>query len=196
MNLGASGVTALKLAIEMEGIVVYGSDDTADPRGFEGTIYPGEYQNPSNTSNETDSQCMIHQLESVGATIHCRDVPTLANVDAPVAARFDHNKVAKQFKELNNRVHWIRSGDETITTPDAAVEALKALQAVETYRKSHGSRILCLDGGGVRGLMQIEMLRQIEQRTGKRITELFDWIVGTSTGGILALALVYGMFYT
>ena len=45
----------------------------------------------------------------------------------------------------------------------------------------------------MKGLVQIEMLRQIEQRTGKRIVELFDWIVGTSTGGIIALALVHGI---
>ena len=36
------------------------------------------------------------------------------------------------------------------------------------------------------------MLRAIEQLTGKSITELFDWIVGTSTGGILALGMIYG----
>ena len=55
-----------------------------------------------------------------------------------------------------------------------------------------GSRILFLDGGGMRGLIEIEILIDIERRTGRRITELFDWIVGTSTGGIVALALVYG----
>ena len=44
----------------------------------------------------------------------------------------------------------------------------------------------------MRGLVQIEILRQIEKRTGKKITDLFDWIVGTSTGGIIALAMVYG----
>ncbi len=55
-----------------------------------------------------------------------------------------------------------------------------------------GSRVLFLDGGGIKGLIQLEVLSQIEQRTGRTITELFDWIVGTSTGGVIALALVYG----
>lgn len=56
-----------------------------------------------------------------------------------------------------------------------------------------GQRILCLDGGGLKGLILIEVLIYIEKLTGKKIVELFDWIVGTSTGGIIALALVYGM---
>lgn len=55
-----------------------------------------------------------------------------------------------------------------------------------------GSRILFLDGGGIKGLVQLEILMQIEQETGCSITELFDWIVGSSTGGVIALALVYG----
>ena len=55
-----------------------------------------------------------------------------------------------------------------------------------------GSRILFLDGGGMRGLIQIEILSQLEEQTGRSITELFDWIVGTSTGGVVALALIYG----
>ena len=44
----------------------------------------------------------------------------------------------------------------------------------------------------MKGLIQIEILSQLEEQTGRRITELFDWIVGTSTGGIIALALVHG----
>ena len=55
-----------------------------------------------------------------------------------------------------------------------------------------GQRILCLDGGGLKGLILIEVLIHIEKLTGRKIVELFDWIVGTSTGGIIALALVYG----
>lgn len=55
-----------------------------------------------------------------------------------------------------------------------------------------GSRILVLDGGGMKGLIEVEILEQIEKVTGRRIVELFDWIVGTSIGSIIALALVYG----
>ena len=64
---------------------------------------------------------------------------------------------------------------------------------VEKFKRA-GSRILCLDGGGIRGLIQLEVLSQLERKTGKRITELFDWIIGTSTGGIIALGLVYGVY--
>jgi patatin-like phospholipase/acyl hydrolase len=50
-------------------------------------------------------------------------------------------------------------------------------------------RVLALDGGGIRGVIPATVLAEIEQRTGKRIAELFDLIAGTSTGGILALGL-------
>lgn len=59
------------------------------------------------------------------------------------------------------------------------------------FKKGSGSRMLYLDGGGIRGLIEIEVLGRIESLTGRRITELFDWVIGTSTGGILALCLVY-----
>src|SRR5215216_416738 len=51
-------------------------------------------------------------------------------------------------------------------------------------------RVLCIDGGGIRGIIPAVILAEIERRTGRRISELFDLIAGTSTGGILALALV------
>ncbi|MEL6539403.1 MAG: CBASS cGAMP-activated phospholipase [Bacteroidota bacterium] len=51
-------------------------------------------------------------------------------------------------------------------------------------------RVLSIDGGGVRGIIPARILQEIETRTGRRIHELFDLIVGNSTGGILALGLV------
>ncbi|ANU21977.1 patatin-like phospholipase family protein [Planococcus donghaensis] len=51
-------------------------------------------------------------------------------------------------------------------------------------------KILSIDGGGVRGVIPALVLAEIEKRTGKPISELFDLIAGTSTGGLLTLGLV------
>jgi hypothetical protein len=53
-------------------------------------------------------------------------------------------------------------------------------------------RILSLDGGGIRGAFAAAFLARIEQETGSSITDYFDLIAGTSTGGIIALALGLG----
>ena len=49
-------------------------------------------------------------------------------------------------------------------------------------------RVLCLDGGGIRGLATIVMLARIMRAAGAWcVGECFDLIVGTSTGGVIAL---------
>ena len=42
-------------------------------------------------------------------------------------------------------------------------------------------------------LVQLELLHRIEKATGKKITELFQWIVASGIGGLLMLVMVYGM---
>lgn len=54
-------------------------------------------------------------------------------------------------------------------------------------------KILSIDGGGTRGLMPAAILNQIENETGKPVTEFFDVIVGSATGGIIATALAAGL---
>jgi len=54
-------------------------------------------------------------------------------------------------------------------------------------------RILALDGGGIRGVAPAAFLAHIEQRLKEPICRYFDLIVGTSTGGIIALALSRGV---
>jgi patatin-like phospholipase/acyl hydrolase len=51
-------------------------------------------------------------------------------------------------------------------------------------------RVLCIDGGGIRGIIPALVLAELEERTGRRVVDMFDLIAGTSTGGILAAALV------
>ncbi|HGF5560128.1 TPA: CBASS cGAMP-activated phospholipase [Klebsiella quasipneumoniae] len=60
-------------------------------------------------------------------------------------------------------------------------------------------KILCLNGGGARGLFTINVLaeieRIIEQKTGDtsvNVGDYFDLITGTSIGGVLALGLASG----
>lgn len=48
------------------------------------------------------------------------------------------------------------------------------------------NRILSLSGGGVKGIAELVVLTEIEERTGKSITELFPIITGTSVGGLIA----------
>ncbi|HUI44516.1 MAG TPA: patatin-like phospholipase family protein [Nitrospirota bacterium] len=50
-------------------------------------------------------------------------------------------------------------------------------------------KILSLDGGGIRGIIPAIILAEIEDRTKRPISSLFDLVAGTSTGGILALGL-------
>jgi patatin-like phospholipase/acyl hydrolase len=52
-------------------------------------------------------------------------------------------------------------------------------------------RILSLDGGGLRGIIPLLILKEIERTHGRPIHELFDVITGTSTGGIIACGLTY-----
>lgn len=50
-------------------------------------------------------------------------------------------------------------------------------------------KILTFDGGGIKGVIPAAIISEIERRTKKRASELFDLFAGTSTGAIIALAL-------
>src|SRR6266851_173450 len=54
-------------------------------------------------------------------------------------------------------------------------------------------QILSLDGGGIKGLFSAVLLAKWEEDLGCVITDFFDLIVGTSTGGIIALGLGLGL---
>ncbi|HYB69828.1 MAG TPA: patatin-like phospholipase family protein [Candidatus Bathyarchaeia archaeon] len=49
--------------------------------------------------------------------------------------------------------------------------------------------MLSIDGGGMRGIIPALVLEEMEKRSGRPAADLFDLMVGTSTGGLLALGL-------
>lgn len=53
-------------------------------------------------------------------------------------------------------------------------------------------RAICLDGGGYLGLATASFLAELERHFHVRIADTFDLFSGTSTGGIIALALAHG----
>ena len=56
----------------------------------------------------------------------------------------------------------------------------------------YGVRILCLEGGGVRGPVLIKSLRRLEYVTGMKIGDMFDVVCGTGVGGVVAVTVGSG----
>lgn len=54
---------------------------------------------------------------------------------------------------------------------------------------SFSCRILAIDGGGIRGVIPAYILQQLEAALNLPIYQCFDIVAGTSTGGLIALAL-------
>ena len=63
------------------------------------------------------------------------------------------------------------------------------------WRGDRELRILSIDGGGIRGVFPAAFLAGLEKRYlgGSTVASYFDLIAGTSTGGIIALALAAGL---
>jgi patatin-like phospholipase/acyl hydrolase len=72
---------------------------------------------------------------------------------------------------------------------------------IETRLASPGpKRILACDGGGILGLMSVEILARLEAdlraasgKPGLVLADYFDFVCGTSTGGIIATCIALGM---
>jgi uncharacterized protein len=63
----------------------------------------------------------------------------------------------------------------------------------DRYRTPGPRRMLALDGGGIRGVLTLSILKAIETQLGvARLSDYFDYIAGTSTGAIIASGLAIG----
>lgn len=97
---------------------------------------------------------------------------------APNLIKFDNEKEELAVRDQSPT----QSSEAMDTTPSTSGEKLELGRG----------RLLCMDGGGIRGLVLVQMLLEIERIAETPISHMFDWIAGTSTGGILALSLGAG----
>ena len=72
---------------------------------------------------------------------------------------------------------------------------------IERIQAPGPKKILALDGGGIRGMMTVEILSGIEEMLRKALgrgddfvlADFFDYVAGTSTGAIIATCISLGM---
>jgi predicted patatin/cPLA2 family phospholipase len=76
------------------------------------------------------------------------------------------------------------------------IKKLTTAISLETLSPEHRSRadncvynILSIDGGGIRGIMAAIWLRELEYRTRRTCSSMFQMMAGTSTGAIIAAGL-------
>ncbi len=77
------------------------------------------------------------------------------------------------------------SGDQQSETKTTAAELATMCPDVR--------RVLAIDGGGLKGVFPASFLASVEEVIGSPIADYFDLIVGTSTGGIIAIGLGLGL---
>ena len=74
----------------------------------------------------------------------------------------------------------------------AGLNLTSALPLVQQPSEDRPIRVLSLDAGGIRGIIELHVLVALEERTGQPISELFDLFVGTSTGSAITIGMLMG----
>ncbi|XP_061191986.1 85/88 kDa calcium-independent phospholipase A2-like [Saccostrea echinata] len=102
------------------------------------------------------------------------------------------SKSGEENGKVDGNINKLLKSDQSGPLDEMLSSVFDPLAQIDGSEKDPGYRILSLDGGGIRGLVQCLMLIAIEKEVGKPITECFDWIAGTSTGGLLTLGICTG----
>lgn len=136
-----------------------------------------EHHLPTEIESQLDSWAVYEYVDGGKTSVHNEYSPSMRTLLEEVGAMTPHTKETHH--------HFL--------TKVPTRQRLQTRIDSEGQQK-RGARVLCLDGGGARGLIQLEILRQLEEKLGGKIIDKFDYIIGSSAGGIIALALVYGKY--
>ncbi|KAF2875149.1 acyl transferase/acyl hydrolase/lysophospholipase [Massariosphaeria phaeospora] len=126
-----------------------------------------------------------------GWKIHARNGYLLFDIGieidrAPPPAYAD---VVAEMTTIGNTLQEVNAQTGALFNPTVSTQIFRA-DAFGTGNK-RPLRVLSLDGGGVRGLLSLQILQTVMDRAapGKKPCEVFDMIAGTSTGGLIAILL-------
>jgi patatin-like phospholipase/acyl hydrolase len=117
------------------------------------------------------------------------DVPTRKREIVFSSSIFDHSiSLDDEFMEIPVITQEIPSSARRSIFSDGAINNDLSWNDIPTVR------ILSLDGGGVRGIIEARFVQKLSELTGKSVPEMFHIVAGTSVGGILAggYTLPYG----
>lgn len=137
-----------------------------------------------------------------------RDKSTLGatqrNEQFEMGGTIDWSQIPKKVTEVKIKIEEIQLKVlEGLNIPpedlyeDLTVKCNKRIEARELDFDKKEMWILALDGGGIRGKIAAEILRDLSHQlryrhSESRISNVFDYIAGTSVGGLIALALNLG----
>ncbi|XP_075679412.1 85/88 kDa calcium-independent phospholipase A2-like [Dermatophagoides pteronyssinus] len=179
-SIGSDGNTPLHLAVKIDNfalvqsLIVFGAN--VNQLNLENHHSSRHLAANSNLS-DSNKKKMIYILHSVGA-IRCDYKKTDCNEYCSPDYTDNDNDL---FNEISFQQNYLYKD-----------EFLWKNFNLNNDEQKNGKKLLCLDGGGIRGLILIQILCHLEHITKKQTVEIFDWIAGTSTGGILALLLASG----
>ena len=144
----------------------------------------------ADTSIEIDEK--YKSFEPVPVDIH----PLLENQPVQITLSFDPSNIPPelahllQFMRVNGAQCEVKhDSPEVVASVWGAISEPSQDYSYLYNQSDKPFRILSLDGGGIRGLMTCIFLSHLTHITRKPVHELFDMIVATSTGTLIAAGL-------
>ncbi|KAJ8604117.1 hypothetical protein CTAYLR_001787 [Chrysophaeum taylorii] len=113
----------------------------------------------------------------------CREVPEQGTVHVLVASNSVDEEVESGYAVE------VRSEVELVEMPGDGRGRRGPVVGEPVASSRPPRRLLCLDGGGARGVVPLAVLARLEKLGSRRARERFDFFAGTSTGAIIAAAL-------
>ncbi|RWS09904.1 85/88 kDa calcium-independent phospholipase A2-like protein [Dinothrombium tinctorium] len=131
---------------------------------------------------DTESMNILHLLHLVGAK-RCADLTDLVCYDG-----CSHDGFFDGLPLEN----WPIFEKETLYDEFYQSIVEKAVKKA-TNSNDKFAKMICFDGGGVKGVFAVQMLIELQKMFKKPLKECFNWVSGTSAGSVLAALLSLGM---